>query len=1055
MFAKAQRPVAAQMMTLLIVVIAAVAAGFVAATIGPTGVLAYIGLIAATPILWLSVENLVGLWLVLALADPALPRIGGLSFSDILLILALVKLVLRPGGLPLLPRPVAGILALAWIAEIVLVIFGTAVTPENARFLVTLAGLSAVVYVIWSSPRPNIWITWLAVASATAAFLAIMQYAIYRVTGIVIFPQAQNLFFVRTGISNVFKATGLGIDPNFLGMWMVPGVGIGLIGALRTKHRLRYGGLMLLCAAGILATGSRGALLSIVIGGAIVCLLETSSPRRSVDARILRYIGLLLIAAVVVPLLISVVSQAIARYPVTVHTRTEQIPVVLHDAISGNLTGRGYEAQLPQAISVGKAFLKSENVVHNTLLEALFEAGWLGFLVPLLMILTGLRMALRVIRHAPSEIAMLGAAFILLSINLQTLGAYAFRPFWFLWALLLATGATVPSGSSARSSQISATSRRQSTEQQPSATTTAISSLGKSSAAASYLGSSGPSSIVPPVVSRRKSAPQSAEVESRRGPAGQYSAASQPHRDPAPPSVSHLKPRLSPSSQQPSSEDSTLRSSLVWRGAGIRGVVLIAGKLAVLATTIIATRLLTKTDAGELFVGLAMGAILGSVMAIGLPEAISRGLGRSKGESEVGTFITGALGLWSLAAVIALGGAVLLTIGLGGSFAGSLPLATCALGALVALESILATFMRIRGHALVAELCVSFGSILFAGVFLFVALTYPVSGVGALWLRCSIEICIAVIVAFVTVRPHWHLRQSWSIVSNVRSMVGPTLPLWLTSFSWFVLQNIGILLLALVAGPAAVAYYQPMLKTADTAGGVASMFGPYLLPVAARLRAKGDISQVNSLYVQASRAAFALSVPILALLAFDSHLIAERLFGFSGHGTELVAVVLAIAYLLNAAVGFNGVVLESLASLRTLASRSVIVVTVTTAVNVVLIASFGAIGAAVGTLLSYVAINTLNSTLLYRATRISPFQRHLLSPPFLTLVGVGIALLLSTSTTISLSVAGPVITSALPLILVFAPVVYRLIKTTCKPTSLSANVGAQEAKYGADSAARP
>ena len=75
-------------------------------------------------------------------------------------------------------------------------------------------------------------------------------------------------------------------------------------------------------------------------------------------------------------------------------------------------------------------------------MEALFETGWLGFLVALLMILTGLRMALRVIRGATFEAAVLGAAFILLAVNLQSLGAYAFRPFWFLWALLIAVGST-------------------------------------------------------------------------------------------------------------------------------------------------------------------------------------------------------------------------------------------------------------------------------------------------------------------------------------------------------------------------------------------------------------------------------------------------------------------------------------------------------------------------------------------------------------------------------------------------------------------------------------
>ena len=439
---KVQRPTNAQLSQILALPVA-VAAGLVSAIAGPTAVLLCIGVIVVIPLFWLSVENLIGLWLVLALADPVLPRIGGLSFSDLFLIMALAKLTLQRGKLPRLPRQVVIILSLAWFAEIVLMTLGHSVTPDNSRFLVTLAGLSAVVCIVWSSTNFTIWLIWIAVASAVAACLSIIQYSIYRVSGIVIFPHAQNLFFVRTGISNVFKATGLGIDPNFLGMWMVPGVGIGLIGVLRSKRRLLYGSLIVLCVAGILATASRGALLSVVIGGALVTLLETSSPQRRVNTRILRFVGLLLITAIVAPLLLGVISRAIARYPVTVHTRTEQIPLVLHDAINGNFTGLGYEAQLPQAASFGKPFLKSENVVHNTLLEALFEAGWIGFLVPLLMILTGLKVALRMIRHATLEAAMLAAAFVLLAINLQTLGAYAFRPFWFLWALLLAVGSTV------------------------------------------------------------------------------------------------------------------------------------------------------------------------------------------------------------------------------------------------------------------------------------------------------------------------------------------------------------------------------------------------------------------------------------------------------------------------------------------------------------------------------------------------------------------------------------------------------------------------------------
>jgi O-antigen/teichoic acid export membrane protein len=485
---------------------------------------------------------------------------------------------------------------------------------------------------------------------------------------------------------------------------------------------------------------------------------------------------------------------------------------------------------------------------------------------------------------------------------------------------------------------------------------------------------------------------------------------------------------------------------------------MLIGKVAVLGTTLIATRLLPRVDAGELFVGLAAGALLGSMMAIGLPEAISRSIGsRSKPHSaDIGSFIAGAFTLWLVVSVIIIAGASALAVVLGIAVFDSLPVVTCILGALVALESILATFMRVDNRPLIAELCVSLGSIVFAGALLAIALAIPVSGVGALWTRCGIDALIGLTVAYITIQPQWHLRHTWSIRENTPKIIKSALPLWLTSFSWFVLQNIGIVFLAIFSGPAAVALYQPLLKIADTAGGIASMFGPYLLPVAARLRATGSISQVNKLYIQASRVAFALSVPVLALLAFDSNIIATRLFGISAQDTELVAILLACAYLLNATVGFNGVILEALAFLRTLASRSLVVVLTALIANAILIAYLGVQGAAYGTLIGYFAINALNSVLLYRATQITPFQVPLLSPLFVTLLGAFTAIVLSLLTYIPLTLAGPLLSSIFPLAFVLIPIARRSVTDRRNRPDTPVRTSQSDNLYGADSsAARP
>ncbi|MGD0196563.1 MAG: O-antigen ligase family protein [Solirubrobacteraceae bacterium] len=425
------------------------AAGATAALGGKDGFAAGAGLATASCLVWLETETLVGLWLVLALADPAIPTVGGLNCSDFVLLIAMGKFAYSRQRLHRAPRYGGLVLALAFLAEAVVTVFGQSVTAQNPRFIVTLAGLSLAAYLVWSSGKPERFIRWLAIASGAAAGLAGAQYAAYRLGGVVLFPTVQNLFFIDAHISNTFRATGLGLDPNFLGLWIVPGLGIAAIGLLRSKRRLEYGLYAALCAFGVFATASRGSLISAIVGLAIVVYVELASARRLPVVRRRHLASACLVAVLLAPVVFVEVEHAIARYPLTAETRVNQVPVVLKAAVNGNWAGLGFEAEADEIggiTTISSPFIGAENVVHNTLLQALYEDGWIGFLGALLLLVSGLRIALRFLRGASRSKAMLGAAFVVLSVNLQVLGAYAFRPMWFTWALLLAVNATAQRG---------------------------------------------------------------------------------------------------------------------------------------------------------------------------------------------------------------------------------------------------------------------------------------------------------------------------------------------------------------------------------------------------------------------------------------------------------------------------------------------------------------------------------------------------------------------------------------------------------------------------------
>jgi hypothetical protein len=415
------------------------AGGVATALAGPLPMGIVLGLLAVLLLFTLSVETLVGLWLVGALIDPVIPSIFGFPVSDVFLVLALVQqYLLRSGEFPKLPSVVACVLMLAWLAEVVVSLLEPHVTSQNSRFLATLAALTLVVCLVWTVPRPLVWIKWVLGASLLAAMLAGVQYVVFRATGVIIFPRPQNLFLIRTGLAQVFKASGLGMDPNFLAMWILPGAGIALVCFLRRIHRrltiLAFG----VCVFGIIATGSRGALVSLVLGSGIVFAVDATSRRRKSHSRILRSFALGCLLLVLLPAAQPLWSHVVARDPANVQTRTSQIPLVVHDAVHGNWTGKGYEAEVRQVAGEGTAYLRPENVVHNTLLQALYEVGWLGFSGALLILLSGVVAAFKVIPASGNgSAAMLGAAFVFIAICMQGLGAYGFRPLWLVWALLI------------------------------------------------------------------------------------------------------------------------------------------------------------------------------------------------------------------------------------------------------------------------------------------------------------------------------------------------------------------------------------------------------------------------------------------------------------------------------------------------------------------------------------------------------------------------------------------------------------------------------------------
>ena len=410
----------------------------------------------------------------------------------------------------------------------------------------------------------------------------------------------------------------------------------------------------------------------------------------------------------------------------------------------------------------------------------------------------------------------------------------------------------------------------------------------------------------------------------------------------------------------------------VFRGGSARMAGTLIGRVAMFGLVVAVARLSQPSQAGAYFVGAAVAAVLSLVFGFGGPEAIGRIGGAARGLHGSATGLghlalrraaisTGAAG--SVAVVLAAG------LQLTGVDRGSFFIPAIGIGGAVAAQNSLAAALRVQERVVRAEAATAAVPVVLLISFLALSRVTRLSGVGLLWLRLCLEVSALVVLGLHL----WSKRQEHvrGISEEVRRSARP---LWLTGLSWLAIQNGDVLSLAALFGTAAVGRYTPVLKLVEVSALASSALGPYVLPAASRLGRTRDASVVAQLYRAASLAAFLFAAPLLAVMIVEPGPCLRLMVGSASAGGVAAARILGVAYLVNACLGLNGVVLEATAELPTIARRALVALAVAAIADGAFVAAFGTVGAALGTLTALVSLNLINSGLLYRRARILPMS---------------------------------------------------------------------------------
>ena len=219
----------------------------------------------------------------------------------------------------------------------------------------------------------------------------------------------------------------------------------------------------------------------------------------------------------------------------------------------------------------------------------------------------------------------------------------------------------------------------------------------------------------------------------------------------------------------------------------------------------------------------------------------------------------------------------------------------------------------------------------------------------------------------------WHLRQ---LSFPFREIFGFAVPLLASTLVWLLMESSDALLLGHFQGTEAVASFRVVLPIARLNEGVIMTFALLYTPLAARLFARNEQTELANLYRQTAVWMTLLSFPIFALTFGFARSMTVGIYGAQYTESVAIMALLSLGYFFQTALGFNGLTLKIYKKLRYSVSIDMAAAVFNLVVNLALVPRWGPMGAAVGTAGTMIVHNLLKQYGLWRITGINLFQRQ-------------------------------------------------------------------------------
>lgn len=407
---------------------------------------------------------------------------------------------------------------------------------------------------------------------------------------------------------------------------------------------------------------------------------------------------------------------------------------------------------------------------------------------------------------------------------------------------------------------------------------------------------------------------------------------------------------------------------------------------------IIAVRVLSVSEWGEYTLGVSVTGLLSLVGLLGLGQAMARALAFEQDPAERRAVVRWGMGV-SLVAAVALSSTVYFASpALAQFFHNSalvpvFELMSVTVGFGIVSTTIAGVFQGFKDVAPNALIANAANAGLFA---LFLVVLIPlhagIIGVVVAYVAAA-GVALALLFVYAWRKLPLHLR------SDVPPNRRPSKTLWKYTIAFWGSQNLmyitayaDTLILGVFWPSTQVGYYSAAMTLARILlfGTMALAF--IFLPVAASLFRDGDEEAIRRTYVTSTRWVLVVTVPFFLLFAFAPQTSMEFVWGHRYLPGANALQILVVTSFLSSMVGPVQSCLAGLGKAKVLVWTALVSATVNIALSLLLIPTFGVIGAAIAWGVARALLPLLGLGVLWEAHRISPFRRVLLLPLGVSLV---------------------------------------------------------------------